>query len=40
MDISTFASHFEQQATVNAPADLLFEYLDDFEQLGAHVKAP
>jgi len=37
MKTETFASHYEAQATVNAPADLLFEYLDDFEQLGAHM---
>jgi hypothetical protein len=37
MDIETFASHYEAQATVNAPAVLLFDYLDDFEQLGAHM---
>jgi hypothetical protein len=37
MEIETFASHYEEQATVPAPADLLFDYLDDFEQLGAHM---
>jgi polyketide cyclase/dehydrase/lipid transport protein len=37
MEIETFASHYEAQATVNAPADLLFDYLDDFEQVGAHM---
>jgi hypothetical protein len=37
MEIETFASHYEAQATVNAPADLLFDYLDDFERLGAHM---
>jgi hypothetical protein len=37
MDVETFASHYEAQATVDAPAVLLFEYLDDFEQLGAHM---
>jgi hypothetical protein len=37
MEIETFASHFEEQTTVNAPADLLFDYLDDFQQIGAHM---
>jgi uncharacterized membrane protein len=37
MDTETFGSHYEEHATVNAPADLLFDYLDDFEQLGAHM---
>jgi hypothetical protein len=37
MEIETFASHYEEQATVSAPADFLFDYLDDFEQLGAHM---
>jgi hypothetical protein len=37
MDIEVFASHHEEQAAVDAPADLVFEYLDDFEQIGAHM---
>jgi hypothetical protein len=27
MEIEAFASHFEEHATVNAPADLLFDHL-------------
>ena len=37
MEIEAFASHHKEQAVVNAPADLVFEYLDDFVQLGAHM---
>jgi hypothetical protein len=37
MDTGTFPAHFEAQTTVSAPAGLVFEYLDDFEQLGAHM---
>jgi hypothetical protein len=37
MDIEAYAVHYEAQTTVNAPSDLVFDYLDDFEQLGAHM---
>jgi hypothetical protein len=37
MEIEVFTSHHEEQAVVNAPADLVFEYLDDFARLGAHM---
>jgi hypothetical protein len=37
MDIESYGAHYETQTTINAPADLVFEYLDDFEQLGAHM---
>ena len=37
MDIEAYPVHYEAQTTVNAPPDLVFEYLDDFEQLGAHM---
>lgn len=37
MEIETFAAHYEKQTTVDAPAELVFEYLDDFERLGAHM---
>lgn len=38
MDIKAYPVHYEAQRAVNAPPDLVFEYLDDFEQLGAHMK--
>jgi hypothetical protein len=37
MDIESYGAHYEAQTTVNAPPVLVFEYLDDFEQLGAHM---
>jgi uncharacterized membrane protein len=37
MDVKAHPVHYEAQTTVNAPPDLVFEYLDDFEQLGTHM---
>jgi uncharacterized membrane protein len=37
METDSFAARCGAQATVDAPAELVFEYLDDFEQLGAHM---
>jgi hypothetical protein len=37
MDIESYGAHYEAQTTIDAPSDLGFEYLDDIEQLGAHM---
>jgi hypothetical protein len=37
MDAEAYDVHYEAQTTINASADLVFSYLDDFAHLGAHM---
>ena len=37
MEIETFGFHYEEHAAIDAPSELVFQYLDDFKQLGVHM---